>query len=125
MALIPVCLLLWIPLLDFSCPRSMTMPIQDSRCYLMSGGAVESFFISEDTPVGSVIGTLSVNGDASEAGDISLRLQESAAAVGVAPRSKNLTLLRPLDREEVTGPAGAYVNVRCDRRRSTDPVHPR
>ncbi|KAL4718040.1 hypothetical protein ACJJTC_009379 [Scirpophaga incertulas] len=88
----------------------------------MSGGAVESFFISEDTPVGSVIGTLSVNGDASEAGDISLRLQESAAAVGVAPRSKNLTLLRPLDREEVTGPAGAYVNVRCDRRRSTDPT---
>lgn len=31
--------------------------IQDSRCYLMNGGAVESFFISEDTPVGSVIGS--------------------------------------------------------------------
>jgi hypothetical protein len=65
-----------------------------------------------------------VNGDPSEAGDISLRLQESGAAVGVAPGTKNLTLLRPLDREEVRGPSNVYVNVRCDRRRTTDPVPP-
>lgn len=32
--------------------------IQDSRCYLMNGGAVESFFIGEDTPVGSIIGKI-------------------------------------------------------------------
>lgn len=67
-------------------------------------------------------GTLSVNGDPSEAGDISLRLQEQGAAVGVAPGSKNLTLLRALDREEARGPSNVYVNVRCDRRRTTDPV---
>ncbi|CAH0698672.1 unnamed protein product [Spodoptera exigua] len=96
--------------------------IQDSRCYLMNGGAVESFFISEDTPVGSVIGTLSVNGDpAEEQGDISLRLQEKGAAVGIAAGTKNLTLLRALDREEKRGPSNVYVNVRCDRRRTTDP----
>ncbi|XP_028157385.1 cadherin EGF LAG seven-pass G-type receptor 2 [Ostrinia furnacalis] len=102
-------------------PPLRAQAIQDSRCYLMNGGAVESFFISEDTPVGSVIGTLSVNGDPSEAGDISLRLQEQGAAVGVAAGSKNLTLLRPLDREELRGPSNVYVNVRCDRRRTTDP----
>ncbi|CAB3227591.1 unnamed protein product [Arctia plantaginis] len=96
--------------------------IQDSRCYLMNGGAVESFFISEDTPVGSVIGTLSVNGDPSEdQGDITLRLQEKGAAIGISPGTKNLTLLRALDREEKKGPSNVYVNVRCDRRRTTDP----
>ncbi|KAG6443970.1 hypothetical protein O3G_MSEX003096 [Manduca sexta] len=96
--------------------------IQDSRCYLMNGGAVESFFISEDTPVGSIIGTLSVNGDPSEDhGDITLRLQERGAAVGIAPGSKNITLLRALDREEKKGPSNVYVNVRCDRRHTTDP----
>ncbi|KAJ8735160.1 hypothetical protein PYW08_014410 [Mythimna loreyi] len=103
-------------------PRIHAQAIQDSRCYLMNGGAVESFFISEDTPVGSVIGTLSVNGDPSEEqGDITLRLQEKGAAVGIAPGSKNLTLLRALDREEKKGPSNVYVNVRCDRRRTTDP----
>lgn len=35
----------------------MFSAIQDSRCYLMNGGAVESFFVSEDTPVGSIIGS--------------------------------------------------------------------
>ncbi|KAJ2944071.1 hypothetical protein O0L34_g8410 [Tuta absoluta] len=96
--------------------------IQDSRCYLMNGGAVESFFISEDTPVGSVIGTLSVNGDPSGDGNISLTLQEKNPAVGIAPFSKNLTLLRALDREEKRGPSNVYVNVRCDRRRTADPT---
>lgn len=103
-------------------PYSHAQAIQDSRCYLMNGGAVESFFISEDTPVGSVIGTLSVNGDPSEEqGDITLRLQEKGAAVGIAAGTKNLTLLRALDREEKRGPSNVYVNVRCDRRRTTDP----
>ncbi|CAG9576339.1 unnamed protein product [Danaus chrysippus] len=95
--------------------------IQDSRCYLMNGGAVESFFISEDTPVGSIIGTLSVNGDPSDEGDISLRVQERKPAVALVPGSKNLTLTRALDREERTGPSSVYVNVRCDRRHTTDP----
>lgn len=68
-------------------------------------------------------GTLSVNGDArEEEGNIALSLQEKDAAVGIAPGSKNLTLLRALDREEVLGPSNVYVNVRCDRRRTNDPV---
>ncbi|KAL0849687.1 hypothetical protein ABMA28_011653 [Loxostege sticticalis] len=117
MAAIPLATALLLAVL----PHLHAQAIQDSRCYLMNGGAVESFFISEDTPVGSVIGTLSVNGDPSEAGDITLRLQEQGAAIGVAPGTKNLTLLRPLDREELRGPSNVYVNVRCDRRRTTDP----
>lgn len=70
-----------------------------------------------------IIGTLSVNGDPSEEdGNISLKLQEKDAALGIAPGTKNLTLLRALDREEKRGPSNVYVNVRCDRRRTTDPV---
>ncbi|XP_045760272.1 protocadherin-16 [Maniola jurtina] len=96
--------------------------IQDSRCYLMNGGAVESFFISEDTPVGSIIGTLSVNGDPSAVGgDISLHIQEKNPAVELAAGSKNITLRRALDREEKLGPSSVYVNVRCDRRHTADP----
>lgn len=55
-------------------------------------------------------------------GDVTLRVQEKGAAVGLAPGSKNVTLLRALDREEKQGPSNVYVNVRCDRRRTTDPV---
>ncbi|OWR54215.1 Cad96Cb isoform C [Danaus plexippus plexippus] len=107
-------------------PQPLNVPIiiitiQDSRCYLMNGGAVESFFISEDTPVGSIIGTLSVNGDPGDEGDISLRVQERKPAVALVPGSKNVTLTRALDREEKTGPSSVYVNVRCDRRHTTDP----
>lgn len=68
-------------------------------------------------------GTLSVNGDPSDTGgNISLKLQEKNAAIGIVPGTKNITLLRPLDREEKQGPSNVYVNVRCDRRRTTDPV---
>lgn len=64
-----------------------------------------------------------MNGDASDTeGNISLKLQEKNAPVGIAPGSKNLTLLRALDREEKSGPSNVYVNVRCDRRRTSDPV---
>ncbi|VVD05495.1 unnamed protein product, partial [Leptidea sinapis] len=67
--------------------------------------------------------TLSVNGDPDEVrGDISLSLQERGAAVGVVAGSKNLTLVRALDREERLGPSSVYVNVRCDRRHSSDPA---
>jgi hypothetical protein len=31
-------------------------------------------------------------------------------------------LITPLDKEGVHGPASVYVNVICDRQRSTDPV---
>ncbi|CAH2069176.1 unnamed protein product, partial [Iphiclides podalirius] len=112
---------LWIAVLAILAPSAGAQAIQDSRCYLMNGGAVESFFISEDTPVGSVIGTLSVNGDPGASGDISLSLQERDAALAIAPGTKNLTLERALDREEREGPSSLYVNVRCERRRTADP----
>lgn len=63
-----------------------------------------------------------MNGDPSDTGDITLTLQERNAAVAIAVGSKNLTLVRALDREERTGPASVYVNVRCDRRHTADPV---
>ncbi|XP_039765340.1 protocadherin-16-like [Pararge aegeria] len=114
--------LLVLAALALSASPAGTQAIQDSRCYLMNGGAVESFFISEDTPVGSIIGTLSVNGDPSAVGgDISLHIQEKNAAVELAAGSKNITLRRALDREEKLGPSSVYVNVRCDRRHTADP----
>lgn len=84
----------------------------------------KTFFLISDISIFLYLsGTLSVNGDPSEdLGDITLRLQEKGAAVGIVPGSKNLTLLRALDREEKIGPSNVYVNVRCDRRRTTDPV---
>lgn len=63
-----------------------------------------------------------MNGDPGDEGDISLRVQERKPAVALVPGSKNVTLTRALDREEKTGPSSVYVNVRCDRRHTTDPV---
>jgi hypothetical protein len=31
-------------------------PVPDNRCFLQSGGSAESFFVSEDQPVGAEIG---------------------------------------------------------------------
>lgn len=96
--------------------------IQDSRCYLMNGGAVENFFTSEDTAVGSVIGVLSVHGDPNEtSGNIVLTLTEKNSPVMIAPGTKNITLIKALDKEAVSGPSSVYVNVRCDRKRTSDP----
>lgn len=64
-----------------------------------------------------------MNGDPSEVGgDISLHIQEKNAPVELAAGSKNITLRRALDREEKAGPSSVYVNVRCDRRHTADPV---
>ncbi|XP_052127150.1 cadherin-related family member 1-like [Frankliniella occidentalis] len=94
----------------------------DSRCFLESGSSAESFFVSEDLPVGSVIGVLSVLGDPSEPhGDIALRLQETDSPVRVSPGSKNLTLMRRLDKEGIEGPASVYISIICDRKRTADP----
>ncbi|XP_046974937.1 protocadherin-like wing polarity protein stan isoform X2 [Vanessa cardui] len=113
---------LFLAALALTATPALSQAIQDSRCYLMNGGAVESFFISEDTPVGSIIGTLSVNGDPNDLnGDISLRIQEKNPPIALVPGTKNLTLLRELDREERLGPSSVYVNVRCDRRHTADP----
>lgn len=95
----------------------------DSRCYLEGGGSAESFLVSEDIAVGAVVGTLPINGDANVThGDIKLSLRERDSPVEIATGSKDLVLKTKLDKEGLHGPASIYVNVICDRRRSTDPV---
>ena len=62
-------------------------------------------------------------GDPSEPhGDIALRLQETDSPVRVSPGSKNLTLMRRLDKEGVEGPSSVYISIICDRKRTADPV---
>lgn len=98
-------------------------PILDSRCYLEGGGSAENFLASEDVAVGTVIGTLRINGDPTiDLGDILLSLRERDSPVKISPGSKDLVLVVPLDKEGVRGPSSIYVNVICDRRHSTDPV---
>ncbi|KAK8391903.1 hypothetical protein O3P69_017490 [Scylla paramamosain] len=106
------CLLLWL---------ATAVSAQDSRCYLSQGGSVDNFFVRESLPVGSLIGTLRLEGDASQDGDIYLRLKEKDTSVSISPNSKNLTLTRKLDKEGKEGESQVTVNVICDRRGTTDP----
>ena len=70
-----------------------------------------------------VLGVLGIHGDPHEQlGNIALSLKEIDSPVKIAPGSKNLTLARPLDKEGVLGPSSVYVNVICDRKRTSDPV---
>lgn len=71
----------------------------DSRCFLENGGSGENFFASEDLPLGSFIGTLRVNGDAGPRGNIELRLEELDSPIIIEPDTKNLTLVKRLDKE--------------------------
>ncbi|CAB0006050.1 unnamed protein product [Nesidiocoris tenuis] len=71
----------------------------DSRCFLENGGSGENFFASEDLPLGSFIGTLHVNGDAGPRGNIELRLEEIDSPILIEPGTKNLTLVKRLDKE--------------------------
>lgn len=65
---------------------------------------------------------MGINGDPHEQlGNIALSLKEADSPVRIAPGSKNLTLIRPLDKEGVLGPSSVYVNVICDRKRTSDP----
>lgn len=79
-------------------------------------------FVSEDLPVGDIVGVLGVVGDPSSQGDIVLSLQELDSPVAFLPYSKNLTLVRPLDKEGIDGPASVYVNVICDKQHTLDPL---
>lgn len=98
-------------------------PINDSRCYLEGGGSAESFLASEDLPIGSVVGTLRINGDPSEdGGDIKLRLRERDAVVEIAPGTKDLVLITSLDKEGVTGPSSVYIDVICDKRHASEDI---
>ncbi|XP_020288137.1 protocadherin gamma-A1 isoform X2 [Pseudomyrmex gracilis] len=93
--------------------------IRDTRCFLENGATAVHLFVSEDLPVGDIVGVLGVVGDPSSQGDIVLSLQELDSPVAFLPYTKNLTLVRPLDKEGIDGPASVYVNVICDRRQHT------
>ncbi|XP_065202017.1 protocadherin beta-11 isoform X2 [Planococcus citri] len=94
---------------------------QDNRCYLENGGSAESFFVSEDLSVGSFLGSLKIIGDAGEFGNIELHLKETDSPVSIAPFTKNLSLVKQLDKEGIEGPASVFINVICDRKRTLDP----
>lgn len=93
----------------------------DNRCYLENGASSESFFVSEDLPVGSTIGQIRVHGDPRPGGTITLRLKEADSPVSIPPGSKNLTLRRKLDKEGVEGPSSVFVNLICERLLTLDP----
>ncbi|CAG2068161.1 unnamed protein product, partial [Timema podura] len=68
-------------------------------------------------------GSLRIAGDPSDrGGNIVLRLKELDSPVRISPGTKNITLARKLDKEGIDGPASVYVNVICDRKRTTDPA---
>ncbi|XP_001942850.2 protocadherin Fat 4 [Acyrthosiphon pisum] len=95
--------------------------VVDNRCYLENGGSAESFFVSEDVPVGSIIGVLKINGDTSETGNINLSLKEVDSPVAILPGTKELSLTKLLDKEGISGPSSVYVNVICERKHTADP----
>ena len=67
------------------------------------------------------MGVLGVVGDPDLQGDIELSLQEHDSPVTFSSYSKNLTLIRPLDKEGVEGPASVYINVICEKKHTLDP----
>ncbi|KZC13466.1 Protocadherin-like wing polarity protein stan, partial [Dufourea novaeangliae] len=94
---------------------------RDARCFLENGATAAHLFVSEDLPVGDTVGVLGVLGDPGPQGDVELRLQEIDSPVTFAAYTNNLTLIRPLDKEGVDGPASVYVNVICERKHTLDP----
>lgn len=96
--------------------------IQDKRCFLENGATAAHLFVSEDLPVGGIVGVLGVVGDPGLQGDIELSLQEHDSPVAFSSYSKNLTLIRPLDKEGIEGPASVYINVICEKKHTLDPV---
>lgn len=96
--------------------------IQDKRCFLENGATAAHLFVNEDLPVGGIVGVLGVVGDPGLQGDIELSLQEHDSPVAFSSYSKNLTLIRPLDKEGVEGPASVYINVICEKKHTLDPV---
>ncbi|XP_069959910.1 protocadherin-16-like isoform X1 [Cherax quadricarinatus] len=120
----PVCTVLHI-LLVSCCSLLLLLPAAasalDSRCFLSHGGSVENFFVPESLLVGNLIGTLRLEGDAGQDGDIYLRLKEKNSPVQISANSKNLTLTKMLDKEGKDGPSHVVVNIICDRRGTTDP----
>lgn len=93
----------------------------DIPCSLSTGTSRESFTANELLPVGSVIGVLNINGDPSpENGTIELRLSQDDAGVEIVAGTKNLTLVKQLDKEGITGLAEVSLQVYCRKRDSTE-----
>ncbi|XP_018353718.1 PREDICTED: protocadherin Fat 4-like [Trachymyrmex septentrionalis] len=94
----------------------LTRDHRDTRCFLENGATAAHLFVREDLPVGDTVGILGVLGDPGSQGDIELSLQEHDSPVAFSPYSKNLTLIRPLDKEGIEGPASVYINVICGKK---------
>jgi len=88
---------------------------QDDRCFLNGGGSAQTFFVSENTTVGSVIGVLEIGGEAGSSGDIVLRFHGNETRIAIQENSKNLTLLQPLDKEGIDGPTHIATSLTCER----------
>ncbi|XP_061935615.1 protocadherin Fat 4 isoform X4 [Apis cerana] len=110
-----------LPILCYTLHLHAGQLIRDARCFLENGATAAHLFVGEDLPVGDTVGVLGVLGDPGPQGDIELRLQELDSPVTFSAYSKNLTLIRPLDKEGVDGPASVYVNVICERKHTLDP----
>lgn len=96
--------------------------LRDTRCFLENGATASHLFVNEDKKIGDTIGIIGVLGDPGVEGDIELRLQERDSPVTILPHTRNLTLIRPIDKEGIDGPASVYINVICERRHTLDPV---
>ncbi|KAF5307815.1 hypothetical protein FQR65_LT06687 [Abscondita terminalis] len=95
--------------------------VPDNRCYLENGASSESFFVSEDLAIGSVIGQIRVHGDPRPGGTIALHLREPDSPIVITPGTRNLTLRRLLDKEGVDGPSSVFINLICERLHTADP----
>ncbi|XP_053211587.1 protocadherin-16-like [Panonychus citri] len=104
-------------------------------CYLKDGGSSQTFTVNEATPINSVIGTLQVIGNVSTSSEaeseieLSLaphhsanRLESGDIPIRIEPRTKDLILIRKLDKESSEGESGIVIGVKCRKRsQSTDP----
>lgn len=96
--------------------------VTDNRCYLENGASSESFFVSEDLPIGSFIGQIRVHGDPRPGGTIALYLRETDSPIIITSGTKNLTLRSRLDKEGIDGPSSVLINLICERLHTLDPV---
>lgn len=95
---------------------------QDGLCFLKDGRPSESFAVSEQLPIGSIVGTLGIIGDPGSNGNIILELEQGKFQdfLEIATGTKNLILKHQLDKENVDGPNHLNVTVRCDKKTSND-----
>ncbi|KAB0797967.1 hypothetical protein PPYR_08960 [Photinus pyralis] len=104
-----------------SLPVLNPQSLPDNRCYLENGASSENFFVSEDSPIGSIIGQVRIHGDPRPGGTIALRLREPDSPIAIISSSRNLTLRRALDKEGISGPSSVFINLICERLHTVDP----